>query len=358
MGSLAPSALSAVPALPSVDGRPLHFAYETIEAPQRAVLRTLARRIRAGFARSVAELVAVGDLLAEAHEQLQGHSGGFEAWCNTEFQMDVRVARRLIRGAEFAAKHSLALDGANLPVSALYLLSGPTVPEDVIADVIAIAKTRRLKGREVQDMLREARSTVDQADERMQEAFNELSTAQADVATLTELNRELELAAFKARDHADRAAAALARAKAEEAAGIQEIVSLQSQVAGLRKQLEQRPVDTVEKEVEKVPDGYRTLEEALRAQERAIADAQQRHLQLQQEVADAQKRLAALRGEAADAEANAHVLQSLCEAVEAIAQRFPAALLATVRRTKDTRSAGQRLATLLRAMATQLDEGL
>lgn len=114
----------------------LRYDYEQVaEADRRAVMGA-AVEIKAHADRAKESMIKIGQKLG-AVKALLPH-GQFGDWCKTEFEMTDRTARNMMAAAEvFGSKTETV---SILSDSAMYLLSGPSVPEAARDEVIAIAQ--------------------------------------------------------------------------------------------------------------------------------------------------------------------------------------------------------------------------
>jgi hypothetical protein len=120
-------------------------------------LQAVADRIRDRLQRHVSDMVAIGADLRVAKEML-GH-GHFGDWLEREFSLTVRSAQLYMRAAEWAEGKSEII--SHLPPVALRLLSAPSTPEPIQAEVVeAIRSGTDVDFQEVERRIKEERWTA------------------------------------------------------------------------------------------------------------------------------------------------------------------------------------------------------
>lgn len=125
----------APPALPAVQ---LRYDYSQIEAQHRDAVQDAAVAIVRAGRRAQESMLDIGRRLAEVKSVLP--FGQFSDWCEVEFALSQRTAQRMMAVAETFGERGG--DVSLLSDSALYLLSGPSVPEEAREAVIAEAQEK------------------------------------------------------------------------------------------------------------------------------------------------------------------------------------------------------------------------
>lgn len=112
------------------------FSYDALEPDTRAYVQGRAVEIRALMARVVQDVVAIGGKLLEVKSRL-GH-GNFEAWIEREVYMSRSAATKCMAAHNrFKFVNFTDLD---VGVSVVYLLSGPSVPDEAVETVLERAR--------------------------------------------------------------------------------------------------------------------------------------------------------------------------------------------------------------------------
>lgn len=132
-----PDILGAVLGTPeSVISASLRYDYSQIDADHRAAVRDAAIAIVRSGRKAQESLIDIGQRL-NAAKGLLPH-GQFSDWCQVEFDMSQRTAQRMMAvAAAFGDKSDTV---SLLSDSALYLLAGPSVPDQARQEVIAEAQ--------------------------------------------------------------------------------------------------------------------------------------------------------------------------------------------------------------------------
>jgi len=123
-----------------------------------AELVQIAERIRSAIKVTAGSIVDIGKDLTDAKRMVH-HHGAWLSWLDTEFQMSARTAQRYMRAAEFAkGKYDTV---SLLPPATIYLLSAPSTPERIKAEVIAALTAKQpVDHQTVESKIKEARQAV------------------------------------------------------------------------------------------------------------------------------------------------------------------------------------------------------
>jgi hypothetical protein len=114
----------------------LKYDYEQIDKAYRSQVSEAAREINASGKRMKESTIRIGQKLT-AVKALLPH-GQFEDWCFVEFEMSSRMAQlRMSVGKAFEGKSEII---SLLSDTAMYMLSGDSVPESARDEVISIAQ--------------------------------------------------------------------------------------------------------------------------------------------------------------------------------------------------------------------------
>lgn len=114
----------------------LRYDYSQIDDASRSQVQTAAVAIVRSGRKAQESLIDIGQRLAAVKELLP--HGQFSEWCQVEFDMSQRTAQRMMAVADaFGGKSDTV---SLLSDSALYLLAGPSVPEEARQEVIAEAQ--------------------------------------------------------------------------------------------------------------------------------------------------------------------------------------------------------------------------
>lgn len=114
----------------------LKYDYEAIAAANRKTVIDAAAEIKGHETRARESMLRIGQKLSNVKALLP--HGQFSDWCQIEFDMSQRTAQNMMRAAEeFAGKNETV---SLLSDTAMYLLSGPSVPPEVRAEIIEEAK--------------------------------------------------------------------------------------------------------------------------------------------------------------------------------------------------------------------------
>lgn len=114
----------------------LRYDYGQIEEGSRKAVIGAATEIKAHESRAKESMIRIGQRLATVKGLLP--HGQFADWCQVEFDMSDRTAQRMMAAAEVFGSKSDTV--SLLSDSAMYLLSGPSVPEVARDEVIVLAK--------------------------------------------------------------------------------------------------------------------------------------------------------------------------------------------------------------------------
>ncbi len=116
------------------------FNYQALDAETRIVLQQRAVEIKSLVRRSVSDVVEVGLKLSEVRDKLSHNKqGGFKGWLQTEFTWSYETALNYIRVSDWAA-NNVNFTELDIAPSALYLLAGPSIPDEVRQEAIGRAE--------------------------------------------------------------------------------------------------------------------------------------------------------------------------------------------------------------------------
>lgn len=121
----------------SAPGPSLHYDYNLVATEHRSAIMLSARRIKDKAERSKRDLLDIGKELTETKAKLE--HGQFGDWLSIEFGMSERSAQRFMSVYETYGSKSDTVSLLN--DSALYLLSGPSVPAAARQEVEQQAQT-------------------------------------------------------------------------------------------------------------------------------------------------------------------------------------------------------------------------
>ena len=113
------------------------FDYAALDKDTAAFVQGQTAIIKRLYQGTVRNIVHIGEALLDVREKLV--FGEFGAWLAAEFGMSERSARNYMNAARAVQNGNVA--ELNLPMSALYLLGAPSVPDEVRDDVIARAES-------------------------------------------------------------------------------------------------------------------------------------------------------------------------------------------------------------------------
>ena len=117
------------------------FNYQALDAETRIVLQQRAVDIKSLVRRSVSDVVEVGIKLAEVRDKLSHNKqGGFKGWLQTEFTWSYETALNYIRVSDWAA-NNVNFTELDIAPSALYLLAGPSIPNEARQEAIDRAES-------------------------------------------------------------------------------------------------------------------------------------------------------------------------------------------------------------------------
>jgi len=121
---------------PATAAMQLKYDYTQLDSATAITTRGAAIEIKTNAERAKVSMIAIGQKLAEVKALLP--HGQFEDWCQVEFDMSQRTAQRMMAAAEvFGGKNDTV---SLLSDSAMYMLSGPNVPEAARVEVVEMAK--------------------------------------------------------------------------------------------------------------------------------------------------------------------------------------------------------------------------
>lgn len=109
----------------------LHYDYALVPAEHRSAIMLSARRIKDKAERTKRDILDIGRELTETKTKLE--HGQFGDWLSVEFGMSDRMARHFMQVYEVYGAKTETVSVLN--DSALYLLSGPSVPEEARQEV-------------------------------------------------------------------------------------------------------------------------------------------------------------------------------------------------------------------------------
>lgn len=144
-------------------------------------LLVIANEIRART-ETIADVIEIGGLLLEAQDQLE--HGDWLPWLEREFDFSERTAQNYMAVHRFAAKYETVAD-LKLTCSALYSLATRDDCEpDEIQAVLAAAAKERVSRSDVREIVTEARSAKEAAEEEASKSKSDVDdTEDADVET-------------------------------------------------------------------------------------------------------------------------------------------------------------------------------
>ncbi len=108
------------------------ITYTGLPAAVAAEVEAAATRIKDRLIRTRKAIIETGRDLIEVKSKLE--HGQFEHWLNSEFDMDVRTAQRLMRAAKWAEGKNDTV--SHLGAKSIYLLSAPSTPESAQCQVL------------------------------------------------------------------------------------------------------------------------------------------------------------------------------------------------------------------------------
>ncbi len=116
------------------------FDYAQLDTETRIVVQQRAGEIKSLIRRSVSDIVEVGQKLSEVRDKLSHNKqGGFKGWLESELKWSYETALNFIRVSDWAANNVNFTELAIAP-SAMYLLAGPSVPDEARQEAIDRAK--------------------------------------------------------------------------------------------------------------------------------------------------------------------------------------------------------------------------
>lgn len=112
------------------------FDYGQLDPAVAFSAKATAERFRTHLRRTVSETISVGQALLEVKDQLD--HGQFGDWLKAEFGAEARTAQNFMASArEYGSKPEIVSD---LPLTVVYKLASPSVPDDVRRKVEAKAR--------------------------------------------------------------------------------------------------------------------------------------------------------------------------------------------------------------------------
>lgn len=114
----------------------LKYDYDQLDVDAAITTRGAAIEIKAHAEQARSSMIVIGQKLTAVKALLQ--HGQFEDWCRVEFEMSQRTAQRMMAAAEVFGDKSDTV--SLLSDSAMYMLSGPSVPEAARVEVVDLAK--------------------------------------------------------------------------------------------------------------------------------------------------------------------------------------------------------------------------
>lgn len=114
----------------------LNYDYTQVAEGDREAVKRAAVDIKRREKRAAMDIVEIGRQLSDVKDRLE--RGQFPAWLETEFGWEQRMAYNFMAVADNFAKFAKI---ENFGLSALYLLSGPSVPDAAIEQANAVAAT-------------------------------------------------------------------------------------------------------------------------------------------------------------------------------------------------------------------------
>ncbi|MEW5890493.1 MAG: hypothetical protein AB1768_15955 [Pseudomonadota bacterium] len=315
------------------------------------------RRVHDSIRRTAWEIVEIGRALIDIRTSIPGQ---FEKLCRAEFSMDPRVARRLMEAARYVdtqladnPQRSYLVE--HLSPTVLYRLAQGDVPAQVVEQVLETAGSgKKVTPAEIRQAIEKLEMQMEAKDAELQEALGEVSAMRASLDEAVRRADYAELRAARMAEQSDKLSRNLQRSQDEITQLTTEQSALQQEVTELKKRLENPPV--VEREVPKVPAGYSTIEQAIRAKEKELRDIDNQLAKAQDAMAQTQRKLAALEGDAAARQANADILSGFRADIQALCAKYPAALVAAAA-DQDARIAVEcaEIAAHLRKLADQIE---
>lgn len=196
------------------------FNYEEIESSLVSDLKAVAERIRLRLKKTAEDIIEIGKDLIQVKEKLE--HGQFTPWLQAEFDISERTARRFMKVAElFESKTDTV---SVLTPKALYELSAPSTPESVRNEVMEkLGKGDIVKAKEIQALKKRAQIEKVRREEAERQITQLMGKIQKDQAQMLELDQVLN-------------------------------------------KLRSKPPNVVEKEV--LPEGYRSIDSAIKDMEK------------------------------------------------------------------------------------------
>lgn len=175
------------------------FDYGLLDEGTRVRLQVRAESIRSRLKRTAEDIVAIGQDLIEAKNDL-GH-GQFIPWLKAEFDMTEMSAVRFMQVAKRFGEGTKSNNLLDLSVSVLYELAAPSTPETVVSQVQSgeipptLEAIKAAKEAEKQARIAEAKARADaQASQQM--LLNLTESSQSEIEQLTkqieDLKKEME----------------------------------------------------------------------------------------------------------------------------------------------------------------------
>lgn len=195
------------------------FDYSVIDEVCRDDVRDAAVRIKVRMARTAADIIDIGRDLISVKESV-GH-GNFLPWIDAEFGMTYRTAQRFMSVAERVGTKSDTM--SHLPPTALYALTSPSTPEDIVeevanraasgevftaADIKAMKDAWASEKKELKDKATRADSIKHDFGQQLLDLQNKLAASRDEADTL---KHELERAKVPSTDRIDAPVAQLVK---------------------------------------------------------------------------------------------------------------------------------------------------
>jgi len=333
------------------EGQDKDYLLDIVDPAVRDKVRVCIGRYFGCVRRAAYELVEMGRALAEARAAIPEQT--FAKLCSQE-AIDPRVARRLIASASLADRilsERSALAVENLSKTVIYALAEGHVSEEAMGRVLDLAESgKKVLPTDVKAIVEEMKTRIGDTETQLTEAMGELATARADLDEAVKRGDAAELRAARQAEVMEHTSNNLARAQREVTA----LASEKTTLSEALKDLKAKPLASVE--VDKVPEGYKSVTEAIHAKEKELRDTGTKLSKAQDQLAATQQKLASLEGETAERTANADVLVAFRTDIQALCAKFPAALIVAAG-NNDARIGVEctEIANLLHRLADQLE---
>ncbi len=147
--------------------------------PVQSALLAVADRIRERHARVTADMIGIGQDLAEARAMVP--RGAFIAWVERDVGITPRLAQMYMRAAEWAADNTKLI--SHLKPTAVLKLAAKATPAEVVQQVeTQIARGEPVSVADVDKFLCEARRAKQSADKTEWDTEREMAAAMASIA--------------------------------------------------------------------------------------------------------------------------------------------------------------------------------